>query len=195
MLPKAHKGEVASLAVHPSNSLSLSVGAKDWKLKLWDLTSATMAHQIRLEASPLSVKWNKEGTLFAVLFEQIIICYTLDDSGEPVRVQAETGMKFCSFDWQQKGEHSGEKDSLIVGLESGHLAKVELNEKLTVLAQAHSSRVKGIRMCAKDAGKFVTICTDGTLTLWQWKDAEKGEFVSLDSHETGYRFLSLEIFE
>ncbi len=211
ILPKAHKGEIAALAVHPSNSLCLSVGAKDWKLKVWDLTSATMAHQIRLEASPINFKWNKTGTLFAVLFEQKITCYFLDaeaNKGEPIKVEGEAGMKFCSFDWMHCDASDGnggegQKDSLIVGLENGHLAKVELSigggggGKLTTqLAQAHSGRVKGIKVLEKEhAEKFVTICTDGTLTLWQWKDQKKEEFLALDSHETGYRFLSLEVFQ
>ncbi|KAI3644216.1 hypothetical protein MP228_010380 [Amoeboaphelidium protococcarum] len=92
---KGHKGPVSDVAIHPSGSVALSIGANDKCVKLWNLTTGKCANSTRsrlgadLDLDSLSIKekrelgriisqhpdrimWNVDGTSYGILFSDRI---------------------------------------------------------------------------------------------------------------------------
>lgn len=76
---KGHKGKVNSVDAHPQGRVALSVG-QDKMLRMWDLVAGKSVATMKVGQEGDVVRWNTDGTKFAVICNNSLTVYGIDMS-------------------------------------------------------------------------------------------------------------------
>ncbi|KZT59469.1 WD40 repeat-like protein [Calocera cornea HHB12733] len=172
---KGHTGRVNCVAVHPSGKVALSVG-KDRTLRMWDLIRGKGVASVKLGKEGELVRWNAEGTMFAVGATKEVDLYTTDMKllstiSHPSRIH---DVRFCKTD-------DGASEVLLVTAEDKKVSIYQLPEgegAAVVIAElfGHTNRVKSVDTiqvslpAVDDASRTtvyaVTASSDGFINLY-----------------------------
>ncbi|SCZ91328.1 BZ3500_MvSof-1268-A1-R1_Chr1-2g01337 [Microbotryum saponariae] len=74
---KGHQGKVNSIDPHPAARVALSVGA-DRMLRMWDLVAGKAVATMKIGIEGDRVKWNTNGTKFAIICNNRLTVYGID---------------------------------------------------------------------------------------------------------------------
>ncbi|KAH8037405.1 hypothetical protein HPB51_009960 [Rhipicephalus microplus] len=160
---RGHKGEVLSLAVHPSGKLLLSV-SKDKTLRTWNLVKGRNAYVTNIKAVAEFVQWSSpDGVYFVVGVGNRLDVYSTEKAG-----------KVHSIDF---GKRVGavaflSDDVVMLAGEGGNVEVHNVRRKCVyqMFAAHASSRVKAmqiVRVPSADDGTFlVTAGSDGSVRVW-----------------------------
>ncbi|BGP12312.1 hypothetical protein JCM10213_002584 [Rhodosporidiobolus nylandii] len=115
---KGHKGRVNSIDAHPDGRVALSVG-QDKMLRMWDLVAGKSVATMRLGGEGDVVRWNTNGTKFAVICGSDLTVFGIDMSihhvlSAPSRFH---DVRFCYFPLD--AQDPNQKEYLFVGCEDG----------------------------------------------------------------------------
>lgn len=207
VLRNAHKKDIVGISAHPSGKILLSVG-KDRLVKLWNLQSFTLAHQILLPSAPIAIEWSFSGKYYAILYEKKVEIYSIDNSqskstdspSEEKDGKLASGnnpncisygcpdeTKFTSFGWSIDLD----TEVVVLGTESGKISLFLPTRNLSFPIGEHiGSRVRCIR-CIKD-GKFISCSSDGVIKIWS---ILQNTATLLAEKNCSMRILSLGVYE
>lgn len=145
---RGHRGEVSSIAVHPSGCLALTT-ARDGTLKLWDLVKGRVTFSTKVENEADGVIFAPSGVSYALHAGSIAIVRLVsnagntgsDNSSEAGTVQLQHTRRVQSMSFGQGGD-----SVLITGAEDGALRvwDAEIGEELLHIPRAHASRIKAM---------------------------------------------------
>lgn len=184
---KAHKGAVRCIAVHPEESLALTIGA-DMVLKSWNLVTGRCVYSTNLKNKTQyggiveNVRWSPDGEHFAITGAKIVEVLSLE-TGAVVRSHA---LKYRVTDMCWIGEAD-----LLVGQDNGELFffNVETEESGTI--PAHDARLKAMQYVD---GLLVTVSSAGELSLWSIPD-DYSEIILLRTYNINCRPICLCVVE
>ena len=190
---KGHRGEVTSIAVHPSGYLALTA-ARDGTLRLWDLVKGRATFTTKVDGVVELVKFAPSGNFYAIVCGNTVTLKALSlDENETNSVSFEHESKVNSAAW-------GNGDNiLITGLEDGsiHVWSVKDKKQVASIPNAHFRRIKSIafphnfkidetksksdrkiRKNKKNLNEIyqeipillATACSDGVIKLWRLQD-------------------------
>ncbi|SCV67962.1 BQ2448_83 [Microbotryum intermedium] len=74
---KGHQGRVNSIDPHPASRVALSVG-QDKMLRMWDLVAGKAVATMKIGMEGDVVKWNTDGTKFAIICNNRLTVYGID---------------------------------------------------------------------------------------------------------------------
>ncbi|XP_029309650.1 p21-activated protein kinase-interacting protein 1-like [Cottoperca gobio] len=156
---KAHHGHVASLSVHPSGKLALSVGT-DKTLRTWNLISGRSAFIKNIKQNAHIVRWSPDGDKYIVVVNSEVNIYDLETASvtgtitNPKRISS---VKFLN--------------NMILAV-AGDDELVRLcdlrTEKCVCEFKAHETRVKAVdSFMMEDYCVLVTASNDGFIKMWK----------------------------
>ncbi|GAA5915536.1 hypothetical protein JCM6882_005929 [Rhodosporidiobolus microsporus] len=124
---KGHKGRVNSVDPHPDGRVALSVG-QDKMLRMWDLVAGKSVATMKLGTEGDVVRWNTDGSKFAVICNNNLTVYGLDMSihhslSAPSRFH---DVRFCYFPLDTTDPT--QREYLFVGCEDGKVRVFDVSE-------------------------------------------------------------------
>ncbi|GAA5884251.1 hypothetical protein JCM3774_003592 [Rhodotorula dairenensis] len=194
---KGHKGRVNSLDAHPDGRVALSVGV-DRMLRMWDLVAGKSVASLRLSKEGDIVRWNTNGSKFAVICNNELTVYGLDMSIHH-QLTAKSrfhDVRFCHFPLDAADPN--QREYLFVACEDGRTRVFDVSNptpitvdettdlnaldlpKLDPVASlvGHSNRVKMIDLLevalptseASSTIVLTTVSSDGWINLYDLAD-------------------------
>jgi len=158
----AHKGPVASVAIHPSGRLLLSVGQNDNKLRVWDMIKGSLAYTVNLgKHSAERVRFSPDGSNFFIHYRNQVVIHnteTLDIIYTLAHEQNVTCVIYISDSYIATGAQDGKVT--IWDLEEGQCLQV---------LDLHQNRIKSMDVKEVNVGEFclVAASSDGGLSFWR----------------------------
>lgn len=145
---RGHRGEVSSIAVHPSGCLALTT-ARDGTLKLWDLVKGRVTFSTKVENDADGVIFAPSGVRYALHAGNIAVVRLVsnagntgsDTSNEAGTIQLQHTRRVQSMLFGQGG------DSIVItGAEDGALRvwNAVLGKEVLHIPRAHASRIKAM---------------------------------------------------
>ncbi|KPV78002.1 uncharacterized protein RHOBADRAFT_50525 [Rhodotorula graminis WP1] len=115
---KGHKGRVNSFDAHPDGRVALSVGV-DKMLRMWDLVAGKSVTAMRLGGEGDVVRWNTNGSKFAVICGSDLTVYGLDMSIHHLLTAKSRfhDVRFCYFPLDATDPN--QREYLLVACEDG----------------------------------------------------------------------------
>ncbi|KAL4529681.1 hypothetical protein Ndes2437B_g08753 [Nannochloris sp. 'desiccata'] len=145
---RGHRGEVSSIAVHPSGCLALTT-ARDGTLKLWDLVKGRVTFSTKVENDADGVIFAPSGVRYALHAGNIAVVRLVSNAGstgtenssEAGTVQLQHTRRVQSMSFGQGGD-----GIIITGTEDGALRVWDavLGKELLHIPRAHASRIKAM---------------------------------------------------
>ncbi|KAG2392581.1 hypothetical protein C9374_011306 [Naegleria lovaniensis] len=158
----AHKGPVASVAIHPSGRLLFSVGQNDNKLRVWDMIKGSLAYTVNLgKHSAERIRFSPNGTHFFIHYRTEVVVYdteSLDVMYTLAHDQNVTAAIYINDDY------------IATGAQDGKITVWDLEEGQCLQAlELHESRIKALDVKEVNIGEFclVAVSSDGGLSLWR----------------------------
>ncbi|XP_070830484.1 p21-activated protein kinase-interacting protein 1-like isoform X2 [Chaetodon trifascialis] len=156
---KAHKGPVASLSVHPSGKLALTVGT-DKTLRTWNLINGRSAFIKNIKQNAHIVRWSPDGDKYVVVVNDKVDIYDLETASvtgtitNPKRISS---IKFL------------DNSILVVAGDDETVRFCDLEKKKWVSEfKAHETRVKAVdSFVMEDYCVLVTASNDGFIKMWK----------------------------
>ncbi|CAM0137989.1 unnamed protein product [Umbelopsis sp. WA50703] len=173
---KGHQGRINSLSIHPTGKIALSVSA-DKTVRLWNLMTAHKASVHKIGKEGLVVRWNTDGTQYAILFERQLIIYNVADAEPSVTIDSRTKL-LCMQYYKDKAT---DKEYLVVGSEDRciRIWDAQTGDKVAEISQ-HKMRIKGIEIITstprlvsfkKPIDVLVSVSSDGVMKCWDLQKA------------------------
>ncbi|GAA5891851.1 hypothetical protein JCM8208_002912 [Rhodotorula glutinis] len=190
---KGHKGRVNSFDAHPDGRVALSVGV-DKMLRMWDLVAGKSVTAMRLGGEGDVVRWNSNGTKFAVICGSDLTVYGLDMSIHHLLTAKSRfhDVRFCYFPLDASDPN--QREYLLVACEDGKVRVFDVSNPnpITIdedtdldeldlpyldpvaLFSGHSNRVKQMDLLevalptAEPSSTMVltTVSSDGKINLY-----------------------------
>ncbi|GAA6060218.1 hypothetical protein JCM10212_002297 [Sporobolomyces blumeae] len=131
---KGHKGRVNAVDAHPDGRVALSVGV-DKNLRMWDLVAGKSVATLKLGVEGDVVRWNTNGTKFAVIMNSTLTVYGIDMSVHhtltaPSRFH---DVRFCHFPLDRLDPLH--REYLFVACEDGKVRVFDVSEPVPVQAE------------------------------------------------------------
>ncbi|GAA5991399.1 hypothetical protein JCM10908_003293 [Rhodotorula pacifica] len=198
---KGHKGRVNSIDAHPDGRVALSVGV-DRMLRMWDLVAGKSVASLRLSREGDIVRWNTNGSKFAVICNNELTVYGLDMSIHH-QLTAKSrfhDVRFCHFPLDASDPN--QREYLFVACEDGRTRVFDISDptpvtvddstdlnaldlpKLDPVASlvGHSNRIKMIDLLevalptAEPSSTIVltTVSSDGLINMYDLADVQAG---------------------
>ncbi|GAA5882779.1 hypothetical protein JCM1840_002359 [Sporobolomyces johnsonii] len=128
---KGHKGRVNAVDAHPDGRVALSVGV-DRMLRMWDLVAGKSVATMKLGTEGDAVRWNTNGTKFAVICGTNLTVYGIDMSihhslSAPSRFH---DVRFCYFPLD--AQDPAQREYLFVACEDGKVRIFDVSEPTPV---------------------------------------------------------------
>lgn len=198
---RGHRGEISSIAVHPSGCLALTT-ARDGTLKLWDLVKGRVTFSTKVETEADNVEFSPSGTRYALQAGSLVVVKPVSNAGgggedgndgeegeevvgSVVKLQHTRRVMCLRFG-------SGGDGIVMTGAEDGALRvwDAATGKELLYIPRAHSTRIKAMTVpyAAETAenkppkGKnaallaqvpvlLATASSDGAIKLWSLRAA------------------------
>ncbi|DAZ93717.1 TPA: hypothetical protein N0F65_009643 [Lagenidium giganteum] len=156
-----HKGEINSIAVHPSGKLAFSV-ARDRTLRMWNLVKGRIAYIRRLEKEASLVVMSQTGARYALVFGSDVSVFSANAelSASLEHKQRINAAVFANDDYVVCG---GEDKHLYVWKVTGELVAKVTHADIT-------ARIRSIEVVyprGKKSLPFIVLATsNGTVQIW-----------------------------
>ncbi|KAM6990060.1 p21-activated protein kinase-interacting protein 1-like [Tautogolabrus adspersus] len=156
---RAHKGRVASLSVHPSGKLALTVGT-DKTLRTWNLIDGRSAFIKNIKQNAHIVRWSPDGDKYVVVVNDQMDIYDLQTAS--VTGTIKNPKRISSIKFLNNSILAVAGDDEIVRLcDTG-------KEKWVCEFKAHETRVKAVdSFMMEDYCVVVTASNDGFIKMWK----------------------------
>ncbi|KAF0975033.1 hypothetical protein FDP41_005786 [Naegleria fowleri] len=158
----AHKGPVASVAIHPSGRLLFSVGQNDNKLRVWDMIKGSLAYTVNLgKHSAERIRFSPNGTHFFIHYRTEVIVYDTESLDV---------IYTLAHDQNVTSAIHINDDYIATGAQDGKITVWDLEEGQCLQAlELHESRIKALDVKEVNVGEFclVAASSDGGLSLWR----------------------------
>ncbi|XP_032537362.1 p21-activated protein kinase-interacting protein 1 [Chiroxiphia lanceolata] len=155
---KAHKGQVTSLAIHPSGKLALSVGT-DKTLRTWNLVEGRLAFIKNLKQNAHIIKWSPDGERYVTVVTNKVDIYRLDTASITGTITTEKRISSLRFITDSILAIAG--DDEIIRFYSCD------SQKCLCEFKAHENRIKDIYTFEREGQHLiVTASSDGYIKMW-----------------------------
>ena len=158
--PKAHKGSVEHISIHPKKSqLALTLGS-DMILKTWNMVDGRQKFAVNVKnqeiygGSIFLVEWSPNGENFALVGNKGVVVLSVETTMAVKTIKTE--VKPTSFCWI-------DTEFLAVGLEDGHFIYSSIKSKVEDQIQMENSRIKAI---SSYNNYLATVTSAGDVSLW-----------------------------
>ncbi|TKA56464.1 hypothetical protein B0A53_02035 [Rhodotorula sp. CCFEE 5036] len=209
---KGHKGRVNAIDAHPDGRVALSVGV-DRMLRMWDLVAGKSVASLRLSREGDVVRWNTNGSKFAVICNNELTVYGLDMSihHQMTAKSRFHDVRFCHFPLDASDPN--QREYLFVACEDGRTRVFDISNptpvtvdettdlnaldlpKLDPVASlvGHSNRVKMIDFLevalptSETSSTIVltTVSSDGFINLYDLADVQVAITATENNQEGG----------
>lgn len=197
---RGHRGEISSIAVHPSGCLALTT-ARDGTLKLWDLVKGRVTFSTKVENEADNVAFSPSGTMYALQAGSLVVVRPVSSASSGGEGE-EGGSKGGEVGDVVKLQHTrrvmclrfgdGGDGVVITGAEDGALRvwDAAAGKELLHIPRAHSTRIKAMTVPyaaetsenkvpkGKNAGLLAqvpiflaTASSDGAIKMWSLRAA------------------------
>uniref|UniRef100_A0A336M4M5 CSON003115 protein n=1 Tax=Culicoides sonorensis TaxID=179676 RepID=A0A336M4M5_CULSO len=184
---KAHKGAVTCIAVHPEESLALTIGT-DLVLKSWNLINGRNIYSTNLKNKTdyggivECIRWSPNGEHFALTGARYVEVLSLD-TGSVVKAH-KLENRVTDLCW------IGDAD-ILVGQDSGEMFFFNIENDESSVIPAHDTRLKAMFYVDNILG---TISSGGDLSIWHISD-DYTEIIQLREYNLDCRPTCLCIVE
>lgn len=144
---RGHRGEVFSIAVHPSGCLALTT-ARDGTLKLWDLVKGRVTFSTKVENEADRVIFAPSGVRYALQAGNIVAVQLVSNTADASLEKSDAGTVQLHHTRrvQSMSFGRGGDDVLITGAEDGALRVWDAvnGKEILRIPRAHASRIKAL---------------------------------------------------